>query len=258
MQEVQRLLVADGFPTPVPLAAPSPLGNGIAFAEELRAVGEVPNGHLDEHRREMASQLHRLIGMCKKATPTARERLGLGRPAWVDYTSGDPWPVPHQRDADFTATGEGSEVLDELARVSKAALCAAGETNSSVIGHADWEAQNLRFDDDRLEMVYDWDSLVVERESVIVGLASAVFPARSEPGLGDAPTAAEQDAFLTDYQHTAGRVFTPVERTLAVAAASWITAYNARIQFSTWRRPPEEGAGAHLDNAPMMLDRLEQ
>ncbi len=174
--------------------------------------------------------------MCKKATPTALAHLGLGRPAWVDYTSFDPWPVPHHRDADFTATGEGSEVLDELARVSKVALCAAGETNSSVMGHADWEARNLRFDNDRLEMIYDWDSLVVERESVIVGLASAVFPARSEPGLGDAPSAAEQDAFLTDYQQTAGRVFTPVERTLAVAAASWITAYNARIQFSTARR----------------------
>lgn len=256
MQEVQRLLVADGFPAPVPLAAPSPLGDGIAFVEQLRDVGEMPNGHLDEHRREMASQLHRLIGMCTKVTPNARARLGLGRPAWVDYTSGDPWPVSHHSDADFTATGEGSEVLDELARVSKSALCAAGETSSSVIGHADWEAQNLRFDNDRLEMVYDWDSLVVERESVIVGLASAVFPARSEPGLGDAPTAAEQDAFLTDYQQTAGRVFTPAEKTLAVAAASWITAYNARIQFSTWRRPPEEGAGAHLDNAPMMLDKL--
>jgi hypothetical protein len=179
----------------------------------------------------------------------------LGRPPWADYLKEDLWPIPHRRDADFTATGQGSEVLDELARVSKAVLCAARDA-SSIIGHADWEAQDLRFDNDRLVMVYDWDSLMVEHETVIVGMASAVFPARSEPGLGDVPTEAEQDGFLRDYQDIAGHVFTRIERTVAVAAASWVTAYNARLQFSTWRRSPEEGGGSHLDNAPLMLDRL--
>lgn len=72
-------------------------------------------------------------------------------------------------------------------------------------------------------MVYDWDSLVVERESVIVGLASAVFCARSEPRLGDVPTQAEQDAFLAEYQDAAGRLFGAAEQTVALAAASWVT-----------------------------------
>jgi hypothetical protein len=227
----------------------------MAVVEELRDVGAVPNGHLPGHRREMASQLARLVNVSASAAPATRACLSLGRPPWADYLKEDLWPVPHRRDADFTATGEGSEILDELARVSKAVLCAAGRTDS-IIGHADWEAQNLRFENDRLAMVYDWDSLVVDHETVIAGMASAVFPARSEPRLGDVPTEAEQDAFLTDYQDIAGHVFTQVETTLAVAAASWITAYNARLQFSAWRRPPEEGGGSHLDNAPLMLDRL--
>ncbi|MDP9250620.1 MAG: phosphotransferase, partial [Chloroflexota bacterium] len=197
-QEVQRVLLADGFPTPIPIAGPAGLANGIAYAEELQDLGMMPNGHLPGHRREMAGQLARLVEICAKARPATRANLALSRPAWADYLNKDLWPVPHRPDADLSAPGEGFEVLDELARVSKAVLCAAGDA-TSIIGHADWEAQNLRFENDRLAMVYDWESLVVERESVIVGLASAVFCARSEPGLGDVATEAEQDAFLTEY-----------------------------------------------------------
>ncbi len=145
---------------------------------------------------------------------------------WV--RSGDPWPTPHRPDASFSAAGGGSQVLDELARVSKDALCATSKSDS-IIGHADWEAQDLRFEDDHLAMSYDWDSLVVDRESVIVGMASAVFPARPESRLGDVPTAAGQAAFLVEYQDAAGQVFGPQQRIEAAAAAGWVTAYNARV-----------------------------
>lgn len=227
VQDVQRLLVADGYPAPMPVARPAALANGLAFAEELHDVGGVPNGHLQGHRREMAARLARLVGVCDTADPATWADLALGRPAWADYSSQDLWPVPHRPDVDLTAPGEGSDTLDELACVSKRVLCAAGNERW-IIGHSDWEAQNLRFENDRLAMVYDWDSLVVERESVIVGFASAVFCGRSEPGLGDVPTEAERDEFLGAYQDAAGREFTASEQTVALAAASWITAYNAR------------------------------
>ncbi len=255
VQGVQRLLVADGFPAPMPLAGPAALASGLAFAEELHDVGVVPNGHLPEDRREMAAGLARLVDACDAVDPASWADLALGRPAWANYSSKELWPVPHRPDVDMAAAGEGSETLDELARLSKRVLCAAGDERL-IIGHTDWEAQNLRFENDRLVMVYDWDSLVVERESVIVGLASAVFCGRSETGLGDVPTEAEQDAFLAEYQNAAAHEFTAAEQTVALAAASWVTAYNARFQFSAWRRPPEEGGRSHLDNAPVMLDRL--
>ncbi len=255
VQDVQRGLLADGFPAPTPIHGPAALANGLAFAEELHDVGVVPNGHLPGHRREMAAGLARLIDVCDAADAATRASLALGRPGWADYSSGGLWPVPHRPDVDLTATGEGSDMLDELARVSKRVLRTA-EEGRSVIGHSDWEAQNLRFENERLAMVYDWDSLVVAPESVIVGFASAVFCGRSEPGLGDVPTEAEQGGFLAEYQDAAGHEFTPAEQSIALAAASWVTAYNARFQYSAWRRPPHEGGRSHLDNAPVMLDRL--
>jgi hypothetical protein len=46
-----------------------------------------------------------------------------------------------------------------------------------VVGHADWESQNLRWDGDRPLAVHDWDSAVAQPEAVVAGLASAVWPA---------------------------------------------------------------------------------
>ena len=49
------------------------------------------------------------------------------------------------------------------------------------IGHADWESQNIRWADRDPLVVHDWDSVIAQPETAIVGLAAAVWPADGRP-----------------------------------------------------------------------------
>ena len=62
-----------------------------------------------------------------------------------------------------------------------------------VVGHVDWESQNIRWQNGQPLVVHDWDSAATRPEATIVGAAAAVF-ARS--GDISAATVEESDAFL--------------------------------------------------------------
>ena len=94
-----------------------------------------------------------------------------------------------------------------------------------VLGHADFEAQNLRWHGREIWAVHDWDSLAWQPEAALVGAASGSFASAGPPML--APTESSV-AFLAAYQHIRGRLFTPVEQEIAWAASVWMAAYNAR------------------------------
>ena len=67
-----------------------------------------------------------------------------------------------------------------------------------MLGHGDFEAQNLRWKDFELWAVHDWDSLAWLPEAALVGAASGVFCA-----CADAPSLApleSSEAFLSAYQ----------------------------------------------------------
>ncbi|MEV5328920.1 hypothetical protein AB0K67_32735 [Nonomuraea sp. NPDC052634] len=96
-----------------------------------------------------------------------------------------------------------------------------------VLGHADFEAQNLRWQDGRLWTVHDWDSLAWQPEAALVGAASGMFAGSGQPTL--APIESSQ-AFLAAYQEARGRAFTGEEREVAWAASLWTAAHNARYE----------------------------
>jgi hypothetical protein len=56
----------------------------------------------------------------------------------------------------------------------------AGLRLAPVVGHADWESQNLRWDGVRPLAVHDWDSAVAQPEAVVAGL-TAYEQARGGP-----------------------------------------------------------------------------
>jgi len=94
-----------------------------------------------------------------------------------------------------------------------------------VVGHADWEAPNLRWIDRHLHVVHDWDSIVSRPEAVIVGVAAAVFPGFGGPGTA---TLEDTAAFLRAYAQARGHRRSREEREVCWAAGLWIRAYNAK------------------------------
>lgn len=103
-----------------------------------------------------------------------------------------------------------------------------------VVGHGDWESQNLRWNEDLPWAVHDWDSLVALPEAAIVGAASGAFVSTTIPTL--APLEDSQE-FIDAYQQARGRSFTQEEHEVAWAASLWPALHNARGE-SLFRSPP--------------------
>jgi hypothetical protein len=98
-------------------------------------------------------------------------------PAWIDWDHKHPgvWPPPDDRDVDLNRLPE-TAWLDDLGRAARDRL-AATRGSAAVIGHCDWESHNLDFRAGEPWIVHDWDSVVAAPETVIVGVAAAMWPA---------------------------------------------------------------------------------
>ena len=103
-----------------------------------------------------------------------------------------------------------------------------------VLGHADFEAQNLRWHGREVWAVHDWDSLAWQPEAALAGAASGAFASAGPPTLAPIESS---EAFLVAYQKVRGRVFTAVEREVAWAAGLWMAAYNAREEALRGHNP---------------------
>jgi Phosphotransferase enzyme family len=251
MQAVQRHLAAAGFPAPVPLAPPTPLGRGVATAETLLDRGAPPDGRVPEQRRAMAAGLAELVALARPLAHLAglRENLMAVRPGAL-------WPTPHDGRFDFATTTEGAEWVDRIATTARA-LRDRHPAGDEVVGHTDWRAEHLRFADGRLSAVHDWDSLAVLPEPALVGSAAHAFPANwAMPVPPATPTKEEALAFIADYEaaREAGS-FTAEDHTRARAALVYTMAYTARCEHSDrrtdlGRRAPAPWSGTEPASVP--------
>jgi Ser/Thr protein kinase RdoA (MazF antagonist) len=94
-----------------------------------------------------------------------------------------------------------------------------------VLGHADWEAQNIRWRHGEAHAVYDWDSLACLPEAAIAGSAAGIFAIHGEKATL-APLESS-DAFLHAYESERGVRFSPYETEIAWAASIWEALHNA-------------------------------
>jgi len=232
VQTVCRHLAASGFPCPRPLLAPRPLGLGHATVEELRADGDWADAHDPAVRRRMAELLAALFDLGRDFVDLPGLRPGLLN----RVEDGSIWPRPHSAIFDFEATATGAEWIDELALRARSVL--EQPVGVRVLGHVDWSVKHFRFRDGEVTAIYDWDSLAVDREPVIVGEAARGFtftwriPVRLAPSLG------ESRVFVSEYEAARGRPFTAAERETAGAAAVYALAYTARCEHCLGSRTP--------------------
>jgi hypothetical protein len=244
VQDVQRRLLAHGFPTPQPLLGPTPLRDGIAIVESFVDKGERRDPHVASVRRTMARGLATLVELC--------EPLGIGDELvhGNGHATGELWPAPHDARFDFAASAAGAEWIDDVAARAKERL---SSTERGVIGHGDWRAENMRFAGDRIVAVFDWDSLRVAPESELVGGAAHYFT--SDFRVDDRrqlPSLEEALAFVDDYEAT--RSF-ELDRDVVHAAIAYGIAYAARCEHSDavtdfGRRAPRPiPAGAFADGS---------
>lgn len=220
---VQRHLYRKGFPCPRPILGPAPLDKGYAVAEEFVDRGERADAHKPGVRRAMARALARVIREASEIPGVD----GLNRD-W-QWPQDRLWPTPHNALFDFEGTAAGAGWIDDLAAAAKRVV----DTSASpvVVGHGDWSVKHLRFEDGEISVVYDWDSLRLTKEAIIVGTAAATFPATwYVPVASLTPSPEEMRLFLGEYEASRGRPFSSEERRAAVAGAVYWLTYGARCE----------------------------
>jgi Phosphotransferase enzyme family len=245
---VQQHLWTHGFPCPEVLTGPAPLGDSTATAEAfVQGGGQLTTG--SEAPGRFADALARLIALAPavESLPTLDPS-----PPWVGWDHHQPgtWPEPDDVEADLNAQAGPSWIEEVGARVRNRLL--RPSSVPLVVGHGDWESQNLRWIDRQLHVVHDWDSVVAQREATIAGAASAVFTATGAPNTS--ASVAQSAAFLAAYEQARDRRWSDEERELAWAAGLWVRVFNAKK--ATFRPDSEQPSLSRLRLEAEAVERL--
>jgi hypothetical protein len=222
----QGLLASHGFPCPLPLTEPVFDDGFVVHAEAFVGGGEVETDDSPAAAARSAVLLADLIGRLSALDP----RPPLPNPEWVRWDS-----LP-ERQARSSVPGW----IDETQRRvhDKLAACRL----EPIVGHVDWEAQNLRWERGEPLVVHDWDSLAWLPEAAIAGTAAGVFASHGRPTL--APLASSE-AFLEAYQRARGARFSRNEEEIGWAASLWVALHNTRDELI-------------YDRPRLSLERLEE
>ncbi|MEV4149989.1 phosphotransferase [Amycolatopsis sp. NPDC049691] len=215
----QARLAERGFPCARPLTDVVRVGSLAVHAEESRPGGEMLLGDSPAIAERYAAVFARL--MTELADIVVAPPLPNPRWARWDHRGPGLWPaIGFLDERDQSAVP--AYVVETAVRARERLL--ATEL-PRVLGHADFEAQNLRWYDGEIWAVHDWDSLAWQPEAALVGAASGTFASASPPSL--APVASSA-TFLAAYQELRGRRFTAEEAEIAWAASLWTAVHNAR------------------------------
>lgn len=226
----QAALADDGFRCPAPLTPVTTADRDLAVhAEEWLPGGNMLRGDGPDVARCYAAvfaDLMARLGAVRVPPP-------LPSPHWLgwDHPGAGPWPPIRELDQCDQSAVPGFVVATAIRATRR---LRDSESQLRALGHADFEAQNVRWNDRELMVVYDWDSLAWMPEAVLVGSASGVFASAEVPTLAPLESSA---AFIEEYQMTRGRRFTVNELELAWAASLWTTTHNARTEALLGRPP---------------------
>ncbi|RKN39563.1 phosphotransferase enzyme family protein [Streptomyces hoynatensis] len=215
----QLRLAERGFPCARPLTPAVGAGGLAVHAEEFRPGGEPLPGDSPDVAERYAAVFARLMAELAGVTVPPP----LPNPRWSRWDHAGPGPWPALAFLDERDQSAVPAYVVDTARRARGRLWSADLP--PVLGHADFEAQNLRWRGGEVWTVHDWDSLAWQPEAALAGAASGTFASATPPTLAPVESSA---AFLEAYQELRGRRFTPEEREIAWAASLWPAAHNAR------------------------------
>ena len=214
---------AQGYPVPRLRSELFEASPGIWGAFYAYLDGDQRDAHLPVVRRELARSLAELTALLAPLdaselplTPTRLEAL---------------WPPPHRVWDHVELDDDESRFIDGHATAAQRAI--KKSKLPLVVTHLDWGVKNVRFRDDTVCAVYDWDSLHAASEAECAGRAAAQFTAQWDIPALLTPTPDEAKAFLEDYQTARGKRFSRAERTVAAASARYLVAHVARQELAT-------------------------
>jgi hypothetical protein len=215
----QARLARSGFPCARPLTPVVGVGSLAVHAEEYRPGGEILPADSPHAAARYGQVFARLMTELTRVTVPPP----LPNPPWVrwDHTDSGVWPAIEFLDNQDQSVVPGN-VADIAERARRRLLAAR---LPCVLGYADFEAQNLRWQDQHLWAVHDWDSLAWQPEAALAGAACGSFASAGPPVL--APIESSEE-FLIVYQDILERSFSTEELQCAWAASVWTAAYNAR------------------------------
>jgi hypothetical protein len=217
--QAQRYLWSTGFPCPEPLAGPAPLDQWLATAERFLPGGaRLPQAA--DSPACFGRELARLVA--RAPSPIALPSLAPP-PYWMGWDHDLPGIWPTDPDVDLNAHHEPAWLEEVAARVRTRLLRAA---LPPVVGHVDWESQNLRWTGRRLHAVHDWDSIAARPEAAIAGAAAMVFP--SSGTLNEQATVGQSEQFLESYARARSIRWSSEEWEVAWATGLWVQAYKAK------------------------------
>ena len=225
--EIQRQLADAGLPCASPITD-AIVEHGVAVhAEEWRPGGSVRHDDGSEHAAQSAQVLAELMRV-SSALPVLL-RLPLPNPVWVQWDHDNPGGWPRHDAVDEQQVRTGIALPSWLEGVQQRVSARINHSGlPPVIGHADWEAQNLRWDGGVIHTIHDWDSLAALPEAALVGAACGAFASTDTPTLAPLPSS---KAFIAAYEEAAHRRFTKDELEVAWAASMFPAAHNSRAEI---------------------------
>lgn len=179
----------------------------------------------------------RLQARIVRAAPPVAELPTLEPPVpWLNFGHESPgriWPPPASERWDpHRIIDRIDQAVVEAAQRSRERLSRADVAALPLVaGHGDFEAQNCRWvsisgGPARL-VVHDWDSVVALPEAVLAGNAAATVVSVVDCRL---TTLDQTEEYLAAYADARGRPWSSVEREVAYAAGTWVSAYNAAFE----------------------------
>ena len=228
VSRLRQILHDTKYPCPAVILHPAVYRGAIYTVDEFADVGTQKDAHDPGIRRASARGLAELIDRLKPYTALS----GLKE---IDiYKTENIFPAPHNPNTDFSRNAEKAEWIDGIALRSKRLITSINK--NIVLGHCDWSMKNMRFIGEKIAMVYDWDSIILQDEYHILATAASTFPMTWDIPVRIVPTQEEARDFVAEYERARGEKFSAEEWAKISACVTYYFCYTARCQVSAGDR----------------------